>query len=103
MIGFMTIFANNFEADLRDGFVSNDNLYTEHAIKDLDMRKKLRNYLNTWQFGDEIITDDQAVGRAVESMDFVAMLADFGRICIAEQPNDLRSYAEAYLRKYIKK
>lgn len=45
MINFMINFANNFEADCRDGFVSNDEAYTEKAIEGVDLNKKLNGYM----------------------------------------------------------
>ena len=44
MINYMIQFANNFEADCRDGFVSNDRAYIEKAIEGVDLNDKMRDF-----------------------------------------------------------
>ena len=67
MIQFMINFANNFDADCRDGFVSNDHAYTEKAIEGVDLDKKLKKWCEENSFPLQ------------EDYPFVDMLVDFAR------------------------
>jgi len=67
MINYMINFANNFDADCRDGFVSNDEAYTEKAIDGVDLDKKLKKWC-------------EKEGLKFVGVDYVDLLVKFARI-----------------------
>ena len=83
MINYMINFANNFEADCRDGFVSNDEAYTEKAIEGVDLDKKLKKWCKENQY-------------KFRKIDYVDLLVRFVRCYGMIEPSDMIAYTIIY-------